>query len=287
MTTFEEPNLERNIEGFLNERQETLYDVGDSRLLHPTEIEIKGVAESDPRIRMLLSRAAELRLVIAFQPGQNIASKKDAPAYSIKGREEGRGKPWVEKFTTLHDAQQYIMDRWQGPDYMDGISGFHADYSTYKLSGFTLKDIGTLTYESEGGHTWREYKFTAISIATGEPPVTTVLNAEPTTVEIDEGKQFPALLVAIEGENVTDLIKIGDRVAIRWAGCLYGPSERIEDIANGELLDKIKGVLADVSTVWREVTMMDFGDGLGPVEIEPVVADDLPSGEKVGKAKAK
>jgi len=55
---------------------------------------------------------------------------------------EGRGKPSSESFATLAEARDYIRDRWQGPEYIDGDASFHTDYCTYKLTGFTLADIG-------------------------------------------------------------------------------------------------------------------------------------------------
>jgi len=75
--------------------------------------------------------------------------------YEIQLSEEGRGKIEKVKFVSLNDASKYIQDRWQGSEYMDGIAGFHTDYSSYTLVGFTLKDIGTVSWED--GH--REFEF--------------------------------------------------------------------------------------------------------------------------------
>lgn len=67
--------------------------------------------------------------------------------YIIKGREEGRGKPFYSRFRTLKEASTYIQERWQGIDYMDGYSAFHTDYCTYELSGFNLLKIGKVKVE--------------------------------------------------------------------------------------------------------------------------------------------
>ena len=42
----------------------------------------------------------------------------------------------------MDEASEYIQERWQGMEYRDGIYGFHTDYSTYELVGFTFADIG-------------------------------------------------------------------------------------------------------------------------------------------------
>ena len=62
--------------------------------------------------------------------------------FKVTCKEEGRGKPSSESFATLAEARDYIRDRWQGPEYIDGPASFHTDYCTYKLTGFTLADIG-------------------------------------------------------------------------------------------------------------------------------------------------
>jgi hypothetical protein len=62
--------------------------------------------------------------------------------YKIVSKEEGRGKAHRESFATLPEARDYVRDHWQGPDYIDGPDGFHTDYSTFALIGFTLADIG-------------------------------------------------------------------------------------------------------------------------------------------------
>jgi hypothetical protein len=67
--------------------------------------------------------------------------------YKIKSREFGRGRPMVESFATLEQASAYIQERWQGIEYRDGIDGFHSDYCTYELVGFTFNDIGKITIE--------------------------------------------------------------------------------------------------------------------------------------------
>jgi len=77
--------------------------------------------------------------------------------YKVVSQEEGRGTKHSEEFATLDEAQKYIEDRWEGPDYVDSTTGFHTDYSTYELVGFTLNDIGKLTYNRE--EFCREYEF--------------------------------------------------------------------------------------------------------------------------------
>lgn len=77
--------------------------------------------------------------------------------YKVHSQEEGRGKVYTESFATLEEASKYIQDRWQGADYMDDIDGFHTDYSTYDLEGFTLKDIGKVSWNQEDQ--CREYEF--------------------------------------------------------------------------------------------------------------------------------
>jgi hypothetical protein len=67
--------------------------------------------------------------------------------FTITCREEGKGKPSVTGFATLAEASAHIQERWQGADYMDGRDGFHTDFSTYELRGFTLNDIGKTSYD--------------------------------------------------------------------------------------------------------------------------------------------
>lgn len=62
--------------------------------------------------------------------------------FKVTGKEEGRGKPFSESFATLAEARDYIRDRWQGAEYVDGKASFHTDYCTYKCIGFTLADVG-------------------------------------------------------------------------------------------------------------------------------------------------
>ena len=76
--------------------------------------------------------------------------------YKIKMQEEGRGKVYTSSFSTLAGAMRFIYSHWQGEDYTDGIHGFHTDYSTFSLVGFTLRDIGDY-HISGSGHFW--YKF--------------------------------------------------------------------------------------------------------------------------------
>lgn len=79
--------------------------------------------------------------------------------FKIHSQEEGRGKVYTESFATIEEAARYIQERWQGADYMDGTESFHTDYSTYDLEGFTLKDIGTISYGGEAPYLYREYSF--------------------------------------------------------------------------------------------------------------------------------
>ncbi len=72
-------------------------------------------------------------------------------------KEYGRGKGSCKTFKTLTDASKYIQDRWQGAEYCGGEYGFHTDYSTYELVGFTLADIGTFGWDAE--YPVRTFKF--------------------------------------------------------------------------------------------------------------------------------
>lgn len=74
--------------------------------------------------------------------------------YSIRHREEGRGRWATTRFSTLAAASQYIQDRWQGAEYMDGSDGFHTDYCEYELRGFTLADIGTIGWHDDAYRTF-------------------------------------------------------------------------------------------------------------------------------------
>ena len=62
--------------------------------------------------------------------------------YVIRGREEGRGPAFVRRFTTLAGLQDYIKERWQGVEYVDGPRSFHTDYVAYEISGATLLELG-------------------------------------------------------------------------------------------------------------------------------------------------
>ena len=39
--------------------------------------------------------------------------------------------------------------------------------------------------------------------------------------------------------------------SIQWAGCFYGPSDKLSDIANGDLLALAESVASSDSTEWR------------------------------------
>ena len=81
--------------------------------------------------------------------------------FTIKSKEFGRGPAHVESFfSTLAGVVKYIKGQWQGADYIDGDYGFHTDYCTFSLGGFTLKDIGDFTYPDDGGGScYREFTF--------------------------------------------------------------------------------------------------------------------------------
>lgn len=75
---------------------------------------------------------------------------------SIRIREEGRGQPITKKFSSLEQATKFIREYWQGADYVDGVDGFHTDYSTFELIGFNLSDIGEFYVTDDG---CREFRF--------------------------------------------------------------------------------------------------------------------------------
>lgn len=79
--------------------------------------------------------------------------------YKIICREEGREPGSTEEFATLEAASKYIQDRWQGPEYMHDRYGFHTDFSEYELVGFSLHDIGTVSWNEY--ECCREYEFTS------------------------------------------------------------------------------------------------------------------------------
>lgn len=73
--------------------------------------------------------------------------------FKVTCKEEGRGKPSSESFTTLAEARDYIRDRWQGVEYIDGTNSFHTDYCSYKCVGFNLADIGNRRWRED----WLEW----------------------------------------------------------------------------------------------------------------------------------
>ena len=77
--------------------------------------------------------------------------------YKIKMQEEGRGRVYTSSFATLAGAMRFIYSHWQGEDYADGKHGFHTDYSTFSLVGFTLLDIGDYRV-SGSGYMWFEFR---------------------------------------------------------------------------------------------------------------------------------
>jgi hypothetical protein len=64
-----------------------------------------------------------------------MASKYTVTYHGIDGRA-------VKGFSTLAAVQQYVKDRWEGPDYMDGTTFWHNDYGHFTLKGCTLLDLG-------------------------------------------------------------------------------------------------------------------------------------------------
>ncbi len=83
--------------------------------------------------------------------------------YQIKSQEEGKGRVYTERFTSLAAASAYIQDRWQGIEYRDGNSEFHTDYCSYVLVGFKFSDIGTVIWDPRTQDVYdREFKFTAL-----------------------------------------------------------------------------------------------------------------------------
>jgi hypothetical protein len=75
--------------------------------------------------------------------------------------------------------------------------------------------------------------------------------------------------------EVTFLVVEGSQYSIEWAGCLYGPSDKLEDICKGDLLALAKAKLADSSTIWQKTEFVDYDDGLGPVDIAEAVVQCL------------
>ncbi len=94
-----------------------------------------------------------------------------AKPFKVHSQEEGRGRRYTKSFTTLAEAAEYIKDRWQGADYIDGVESFHTDYSTYECEGFTLKDIGKMGWEGMAeGFPYRTYEFNPLPATTGGAP---------------------------------------------------------------------------------------------------------------------
>lgn len=94
--------------------------------------------------------------VVEATPASKKARKSRAKPYQIEVRSEGKGKPTVEKFDTLDAASEYVQSQWQGADYADGDDGFHSDYCTFRLIGFTLRQIGQFYFTADD---CREYRF--------------------------------------------------------------------------------------------------------------------------------
>lgn len=81
--------------------------------------------------------------------------------YAVKSFEEGRGRPYVERFASLAEAAKYVKDRWQGYDYCthEFPDGFHTDYATFELVRFKLTDIGSRRLVTADYGSWFEFDF--------------------------------------------------------------------------------------------------------------------------------
>lgn len=74
--------------------------------------------------------------------------------YKVTSQEFGRGPVTAHRFLTLNLASAFIQSYWQGTEYMDGADGFHTDDCAFVLHGFTMNDIGELSYSFEGDRTF-------------------------------------------------------------------------------------------------------------------------------------
>lgn len=82
-----------------------------------------------------------------------------ARRYVIVSQELGRGPLYKKSFSKLWSALKYVRSQWQGVDYVDGSDGFHTDYSTFRLRGFSLRDIGVFGHEDDGCRTYRFFTY--------------------------------------------------------------------------------------------------------------------------------
>tara|TARA_R110000824_G_scaffold165245_3_gene341800 strand:+ start:837 stop:1103 length:267 start_codon:yes stop_codon:yes gene_type:complete len=82
-------------------------------------------------------------------------------------------------------------------------------------------------------------------------------------------EQTTTQIVAIPDEDCTELVRNynGTQVGIVWAGCFYGPKDRIAEVAHGDLLTKCEALLKDSATPWLPAEFADFDNGLGPINI--------------------
>ena len=78
--------------------------------------------------------------------------------FVISSQEEGRGPRNWHEFSTLKGAQDFIKSYWQGREYKDGPDEFHTDYSTFRVFGFTLDDVGKSRFVDEDPYgSWFEW----------------------------------------------------------------------------------------------------------------------------------
>ncbi len=80
-----------------------------------------------------------------------------------------------------------------------------------------------------------------------------------------------------DAEGGIDLIKLTNgRVAVRWAGCLYGPEDQLSKIldASSPLFTRASAALTDPATVWRP-TDFHTHDELGPIDVADPLHDSV------------
>jgi hypothetical protein len=78
---------------------------------------------------------------------------------------------------------------------------------------------------------------------------------------------FTAKLAPLDTPT-TFLVKHDDgSLSIQWAGCFYGPSENLADIASGDLLELAENTVSNDSAGWRTASFYTC-DELGPIETE-------------------
>lgn len=71
--------------------------------------------------------------------------------------ESGIGEGSKEtKFATLIEVQEYVKDRWQGADYIDGTDVFHNDFGHFILKGCNLADLGARAIDDFYTWIWKD-----------------------------------------------------------------------------------------------------------------------------------